>query len=116
MLARTLEAHGLSTVLITMMPFWAEKIGVPRTLAVEHPFSQTLGQPHNREQQMHVVREALRVLESAKVAGTITHSTSQWPVPQKEAMKQWQPSEPSPIIAVLAPQMRQMLRQHRKQN
>lgn len=27
-LARTLEATGLSTILVTPMPFWAEKIGV----------------------------------------------------------------------------------------
>ena len=34
-LARTLETLGLSTILVTNKPFWAERVGVPRTLAVE---------------------------------------------------------------------------------
>ena len=37
-LACTLEAAGLSTILVTMMPSWAELVGAPRTLAVEFPF------------------------------------------------------------------------------
>ena len=54
MLARTLETAGLATIMVTNMPFWAEKVGVPRTLAVEFPFGHTLGQPHNVAQQMRV--------------------------------------------------------------
>jgi len=50
-LARTLEAADLSTILVTPMPFWTEKIGVPRTLAVEFPFGHTLGQPHDTTQR-----------------------------------------------------------------
>jgi WD40 repeat protein len=36
-----------------------------------------------------------------------------WPVPQKEAYKTWQPPQPSPIIGVMAGQLRAMLRQNR---
>lgn len=111
MLARTLEAVGLSTILVTMMPFWAEKTGVPRTLAVEFPFSQALGQPNDKQQQMRVIQNALQVLATASVPGTIVHSEEKWPVPQKEAYKNWQPSEPSPIIGVIAPRLREIRRQ-----
>ena len=119
MLARTLEAAGFSTILVTMMPYWAEKIGVPRTLAVEFPFGQTLGQPGNSDQQMRVIRQALGMLDpstssGAVSPGTIIHSDEVWPIDQKEAYKAWQPPEPSPIIAELAPQFRDMLRQNRK--
>lgn len=113
MLARTLEAHGLSTVVVTMMPYWAEKIGTPRTLAVEFPFGHTLGQPGNVAQQRRVIAEALRVLETAESPGTIVHSDEAWPVPAAEAIKQWQPETPSPIIAELAPKLRDMLRARR---
>ena len=61
-LARTLEAHGLSTILVTNMPFWAEKIGVPRTLAVEFPFGHMLGQPGDVAVQRRVILQALDVL------------------------------------------------------
>ncbi len=109
-LARSLEAAGFSTILVTMMPYWAEKVGAPRTLAVEFPFGQTLGQPGNVNQQMRVVREALVVLATAVSPNTIIHSAETWPVDQKEAYKAWQPPERSPIIAELAPQFRDMLR------
>ncbi|NIS79055.1 MAG: hypothetical protein GTO14_02260 [Anaerolineales bacterium] len=113
-LARTLEAAGLATILVTMMPYWAEKTGVPRTLAVEFPFGQTLGQPHNVEQQMRVIQEALSVLEEAQGPGTIVHSSETWPVPPEEAQKVWQPPHPAPIIAEMAPRFREMLRKRRK--
>lgn len=112
-LARTFEETGLATVLVTPMPYWAERTGVPRTLAVEYPFGHTLGQPHRRDQQMRVIQEALNLLESAKQPGEIMHSEGQWPEPQKEAYKDWQPEEPSPIIEQLAPRMREILRQRR---
>jgi len=112
-LARTLEAAGLSTIMVTPMPFWAERIGAPRTLAVEFPFGHTLGQPHDAAQQMRVIRQALEVLETAQGPGMIVHSPETWPVPQREASRAWQPEEPSPVIHMLAPRFREMMRQRR---
>lgn len=115
MLARSLEAAGLATIFVTNMPFWAEKIGVPRTLAVEFPFGHLLGQPGNIAQQQTILTQALTVLETTTEAGTIVHSPEPWPDPAGEWQKLWQPSEPSPIIALLAPRFREMLRQQRQQ-
>ena len=95
------------------MPFWAEKIGVPRTLAVEFPFGHMLGQPGDIAGQRRVILQALDVLRTAEQPGTIVHSNEVWPVPALEAMKTWQPTEPSPVIAVLGPQLRDMLRGRR---
>lgn len=114
-LARTLEAAGLSTILVTMMPYWAEKVGTPRTLAVEFPFGHTLGQPDNVLQQMQVIGEALEVLQTAVAPGTIAHSSAEWPQSTKDAVALWQPAQPSPIIAKLAPRFREMLRQQRRE-
>lgn len=107
-LARLLESAGIATILVSMMPYFAELGGVPRTLAVEFPFGQTMG--HDTAQQSRVVRQALDVLATAATPGTIIHSDEEWPIPQKEAYKTWQPAEASPIIAVIAPQLREMLR------
>jgi len=96
------------------MPFWAEKVGVPRTLAVEFPFAHALGQPHNVAQQMRVIRQALAVLETAETPGTIVHSADKWPVPQREAQKRWQPAQPSPVIELMAPRVRELVRQQRQ--
>jgi hypothetical protein len=113
-LARTIEAAGLSTILVTNMPYWAEKTGVPRTLAVEFPFGHTLGQPHNDTQQMSIISQALCVLEKANEPGMIVHSQDKWPLPVEEAMNAWQPQTPSPIIAHLRPHFREIMRQRRQ--
>ena len=113
-LARTLEAAGLSTVLVTNMPFWAEKTGVPRTLAVEFPFGHTLGMPQDAAQQRRVVRQALKVLETAQSPGEIVHSDETWPLPLEEAILDWQPAEPSPVVQVMAPRLRELIQQRRQ--
>ena len=113
-LARTLEAAGLSTILVTPMPYWAEKIGVPRALAVEFPFAHTLGAPGDREQQMRVIRQALVVLERADQPGAIIHSQEEWRMPVEEAIQAWQPTTPSPIIQEMAPKIRELLRSRRR--
>lgn len=113
-LARSLEAANLSTVLITMMPFWAEKVGVPRTLAVEFPFGHTLGEPNNATQQTQILHEALKVLTEAREPGTVVHSKATWNEPVEVAIQSWQPEEPSPIIAELSPKFREMIREYRQ--
>lgn len=113
-LARTLEAAGLSTIMVTNMPFWAERVGVPRTLAVEFPFGHALGQPCDVAQQMLLIRQALEMLETAEIPGVIVHSPESWPVPKKEATKDWQPVEPSPLIKVMTPRFIEIMRQRRR--
>jgi len=113
-LARTLETAGLTTILVTPMPFWAERVGVPRTLAVEFPFGHTLGQPGNAAQQTRVIRQALQVLASALEPGTIVHSDELWPAPVKESIAAWQPAEKSPIVDIMAPKVLEIIRQRRR--
>jgi hypothetical protein len=113
-LARTLETLGLSTILVTNMPFWAERIGVPRTLAVEFPFGHLLGRPYHAALQMRVIRQALGVLETARRPGEIVHSPETWPAPAKQAIREWQPKEPSPIVDVMTPRLLSIMRQRRR--
>lgn len=105
-LARTFEEAGLSTVTVTMMPYWAEKMGTPRTLGVECPFGHPFGSPGDAAMQMLVVREALRMLETAGEPGEIRDLDLQWPQPLDEAKRDWQPPEPSPIIKMMLEQRR----------
>jgi D-proline reductase (dithiol) PrdB len=113
-LARTLEAAGLSTILITPMPFWAERIGVPRTLAVEFPFGHALGQPGNSEQQHRVIEQALQVLETVTEPGAIVHSPERWSGDTQQALEEWQPETPSPVVRIAGRQIRQTLRDARR--
>ena len=106
MLARTFEAAGMSTMLVTMMPYWAEKLGVPRTVGVEFPYGHPLGRPGDRETQLGIIRSALAMLEEAKAPGDIRELAYEWPQELSEAKRDWQPLEPSPIIKMMLEQRR----------
>ncbi len=106
MLARRFEEAGLSTVLTTVMPYWAERIGAPRTVGVEFPFGHPLGPPGDRETQMGVIRSALALLEEAKGPGEVRELDYVWPQELDEARRDWHPPEPSPIIKMLIEQRR----------
>jgi hypothetical protein len=108
-LARVFEAAGMTTIMVTNMPYWAEKVGVPRALAVEFPFAHTLGRPHDRDQQMRVIRQALDVLEAADAPGTIVHSEERWPAPLEEALHDSHPEEPPPITRVMGRHIREAI-------
>ena len=98
-LARLFEEGGLSTVLVTMMPSWAEQYGVPRALAIEYPFAHPLGMPHDEATQTRIIRQALDVLAEAEGPNTIVHSPEVWPGNEAEWRKRWQPSGASPLVA-----------------
>jgi len=104
-LARVIEAAGISTVMVTAMPDLAERAGVPRIVGLEFPFGHTLGHAGDGEEQMKVVRDALRVLRDARQPNAVEHLPYEWP--DFERWKQaWHPSEPAPIIALLIEQRR----------
>lgn len=113
-LARLFEQQGMSTILVTNMPFWSEKIGVPRTLAVEFPFGHILGQTHDREQQLRVIGAALSVLETAERPGTVVHFQEPWPVPLEEALRECHPEMPPPIMAHMSRHIGSFLRGMRR--
>lgn len=104
MLAQEFEKAGLSTVMVTMMPYWAEKLGTPRTLGVEFPFGHAFGLPNASDMQMTVIRAALSLLEDAVAPGASRDLDLEWPQPSDEARKDWQPLEPSPIIKMMRDQ------------
>jgi hypothetical protein len=97
-LARTLEAAGLSTLTLTMMPGYAERAGTPRIVGVEFPFGHPVGPPGEVELQLAVLRDALAFLSDAATPNSRRDLPYEWPVEQSVAYKAWQPREPSPIV------------------
>jgi len=98
-LARLLEAAGLPTVVVTMMPSIASALNAPRIVGVEFPFGHPFGMPHDRDMQRRVLLTALTVLAGAPKPGTRIDLDIAWPQDTREAYKSWQPAEPSPIVA-----------------
>jgi len=100
-LARWIEAAGIPTVVVTMMPSVAEERRAARIVGVEFPFGHAFGMPHDRVMQRQVLELALRVLAGASTFGTRVDLDVEWPVPLREAYRAWQPKEPSPIVKKL---------------
>ena len=62
MLARALEATGVSTISISAVREHTEKVRPPRALWVPFPFGYALGRPNDPELQHRVLRAALDLL------------------------------------------------------
>jgi hypothetical protein len=105
-LARRIEAAGIPTVVVTMMPATAAALLAPRIVGVEFPFGHPFGLPGDRAMQRDVLEVAARVLAGAAAAGTRVDIDIQWPQPRGEAYRSWQPAEPSPIVAMLLERQR----------
>ena len=97
-LARWIEAAGIPTVVVTMMPAVAEERRAPRIVGVEFPFGHPFGMPHDKTMQRRVLELALRVLAGAGSFGTRVDYDAEWPMPLREAYRAWQPKVASPIV------------------
>ena len=97
-LARWIEAAGIPTVVVTMMPELAEERRAPRIVGVEFPYGHAFGMPGDRVMQRRVLEFGLRVLAGVSAFGTRVDLDVEWPVPLREAYRAWQPKEPSPIV------------------
>ena len=100
-LARWIEASGIPTVVVTMMPAVAEERRAPRIVGVEFPFGHSFGMPGDKAMQRRLLELALRVLAGASAFGTRVDADIEWPVPLRNAYKAWQPKEASPIVKKL---------------
>jgi hypothetical protein len=103
-LARRIEAAGIPTVVVTMMPETASTLLTPRVVGVEFPFGHPFGLPGHTALQRRVLETAVVVLAGATEPFTRVDLDVEWPIPRREAYKSWQPSEPSPIVAAMLAQ------------
>jgi hypothetical protein len=106
-----IEASGIPTVIVTMMPVMAEKYRSSRVLGVQFPFGHTFGDVGNVALQTRTLRAALDLLESATEPETRVDLDATWPGDPKQAYKDWQPAEPSPIVAHSIEQIRRARRE-----
>ena len=106
MLARWIEAAGIPTVVVTMMPAVAEERRAPRIVGVEFPYGHAFGMPGDMKMQRQVLERALRVLAGAKDFGMRVDVEIEWPIPLRDAYRAWQPKEASPIVRKLLETLR----------
>ncbi|MFZ5734724.1 MAG: glycine/sarcosine/betaine reductase selenoprotein B family protein [Pseudomonadota bacterium] len=78
LVARHLEANGISTVISGCAKDIVEHAAVPRYLFNDFPLGNSAGKPHDVASQDFTLELALRVLESAPAARTTVQSPLRW--------------------------------------
>lgn len=78
LVARVLEAGGLSTVTFTTARDIAAHAGNPRQIFLNYPLGNPAGRPHDPENQREVLRAGLKLLEEADRPGIIVDLRFVW--------------------------------------
>jgi D-proline reductase (dithiol) PrdB len=78
LVARELEANGISTVVMGCAKDIVEHAAVPRFLFSDFPLGNSAGKPHDKASQALTLELALRLLESAVGAQTTMQSPLRW--------------------------------------
>ena len=78
LVARVLEAGGISTVTYTNARDIAASAGNPRQIFLNYPLGNPAGRPHDADNQHDVLREGLKLLEEADKPGIIVDLPYVW--------------------------------------
>lgn len=76
-----LEETGIPTVVVSTARDISAQVKPPRTAFVNVPMGNTFGRPFDRERQHAILLDALRMLETATVGGTLTDLPYEWDEP-----------------------------------
>lgn len=78
LVARVLEAGGISTVTFTNARDIAASAGNPRQIFLNYPLGNPAGRPHDADNQREVLRAGLKLLEEADKPGIIIDLPYVW--------------------------------------
>ena len=99
--ARVLEASGIPTVSLSMIPDLTRAVGVPRLAGISYPMGRPLGRPHDADGQRAVLRATLGLLASAPGPDTYVELPFDWPDSPAKARNESKDLPPPPIVELL---------------
>lgn len=100
-LQRVLEAGGISTVSLSMIPKLTRSQSVPRLAGISYPMSRPMGMPGDAEGQLSVLKATVTLLETATAPDTYEELSFQWPQSPARARKETKPQDNPPIVGLL---------------
>ena len=92
-----MEAQGLSTLVLSVMPEVTASVGTPRVAGIGYPLGRPLGAPGDAEGQRAVLRAALGSFERIEHFGG--RVDLEFPRPSRRG--RLHPKEPPPIVKLL---------------
>jgi hypothetical protein len=98
---RVLEASGIPTVALSMIPDLTRAVGVPRLAGISYPMGQPLGRPHDANGQRDVLRSMLDLLAAATGPDAYRELPFVWPESAAQARNASRDLPPPPIVQLL---------------
>jgi hypothetical protein len=98
---RVLEASGIPTVSLSMIPDLTRAVGVPRLAGISYPMGRPLGRPHDADGQRVVLRATLEVLAAAQRPDTYVELPFVWPESMAQARNASKDLPLAPIVELL---------------
>jgi hypothetical protein len=98
---RVLEALGIPTVALSMIPDLTRAVGVPRLAGVSYPMGRPLGRTHDADGQRAVLRATLGLLSTATAPDSYLELPFVWPESPAQARNASKDLPPPPIVALL---------------
>ena len=98
---RVLEAKGLPSVALSMIPELTRAVGVPRLAGISYPMGQPLGRPHDADGQRAVLRAMLELLTTAQEPDAYVELPFVWPESPAQARNASRDLPPPPIVELL---------------
>lgn len=98
---RVLEASGIPTVALSMIPDLTRAVGVPRLAGISYPMGRPLGRPQDADGQRAVLRATLDLLASASGPDTYVELPFTWPETPAQARNASKDLPPPPIVVLL---------------
>jgi hypothetical protein len=78
LVARLLEEHGISTVILGSAIDIVEYCGVPRFIFTDFPLGNPCGKPYDKVTQYQIMDQALELLVRADAPGTTVQTPFTW--------------------------------------
>lgn len=89
LLAREIEACGVTTVALALVRELAVAVKAPRMLYLHWPFGHALGEPNNPLQQRAILHDAFSMAQLAPRPGLIVDLPYQWRRQQYLPIEDW---------------------------
>jgi hypothetical protein len=101
LVARVLEASGIPTVALSLIPDLTRAVGVPRLAGISYPFGRPLGRPHDADGQRAVLRAMLELLATSSGPDSYVELPFEWPESPAKARNASKDLPPPPIVGLL---------------
>ena len=99
---RVIEASGIPTVALSMIPELTRAVGVSRLAGISYPFGRPLGRLHDADGQREVLRAMLDLLPRSSGPDTYVELPFVWPESPAQARNASKDLPPPPIVELLA--------------